>query len=98
MTKFEIGAGEEFPLGARLAQEFEEQARGFTGKIFFCGLLFVCLAAIAVSHPGAMLATLLAIMLIARARRRRHRREWRRAHSGYYERYWRRDVFDEDFL
>ncbi|MDR3500836.1 MAG: hypothetical protein P4L72_16600 [Parvibaculum sp.] len=98
MTKYEIGAGEEFPLGARLAQEFEERARGFTGRFFIGGLLFVSLAAIAVSHPVAMLATILGAMLLVRAHRRHHRRAWRHAHRGYYERYWRRDGFDEDFL
>lgn len=98
MAKYEIDVGAEFPLGARLARKFGEHAHGFMGRIFAGGLLFVSLASIAVSHPGTMLAVLLALILAGKAHRHQHAHRWHHACHGASERYWRRDVVDEDFL
>jgi hypothetical protein len=96
MTKYEIDVGEEFPLGARLAREFEARAHGFMGKVFVGALIFICLAAIAISHPVTMLAVLATLVVLGRVHYRHHH-AYRPRHA-HYDRYWSRGFFDEDFL
>jgi hypothetical protein len=99
MTKYEIDVGEEFPLAARLAREFEARTRGFMGKVFIGGLAFVSLAAIAVGHPVATLAALVVFVALGKAHHHhRHGHGMHQARHGYYGRYWQRGYFDEDFL